>query len=186
MPFEFKKLKIPEVILVKPKVFKDDRGFFMETYKKSDFESFGINKNFVQENHSLSSRGVLRGLHYQKEPMAQGKLVRATRGEIFDVAVDIRKNSPTFGKYVSEILSGENKKMLYIPEGFAHGFCVLSDTAEVIYKTTELYSPKHERGIIWNDKDIDINWNIDDAIVSEKDAILPGLFDADINFKYNK
>jgi len=184
MPFEFKRLEIPDLILVKPKVFEDERGFFMETYKQSDFKKFGITKNFVQENHSLSSKGVLRGLHYQKEPYAQGKLVRVTRGEIFDAAVDIRRNSETFGKYVSTILSGKNKKMLYIPEGFAHGFCVLSDFSEVIYKTTDMYSPEHERGIIWNDGIININWPVKNPIISKKDAVFPELHNADINFQY--
>ena len=132
MPFEFKRLEIPDVILITPKVFTDERGFFIETYQKDDFAKAGITGEFVQQNHSKSIKGVLRGLHYQKEPYAQAKLVRCIKGEIFDVAVDIRKNSPTFGKYVSVILSEENKKMLYIPRGFAHGFEVISDEAEVI------------------------------------------------------
>lgn len=181
MPFTFKRLKIPDVLLIEPKVFKDERGFFMEVYKASEFEKFGI-KNFVQENISFSVKGVLRGLHYQKNPYAQGKLVRAVKGEIFDVAVDIRKGSPTFGKYVSEILSEENKRMLYIPEGFAHGFCVLSDNAIVNYLTTSEYAPQADRGIIWNDKDIGIEWPIKDVQVSEKDKRHPELRDADINF----
>ncbi|ODS36263.1 MAG: dTDP-4-dehydrorhamnose 3,5-epimerase [Candidatus Altiarchaeales archaeon WOR_SM1_86-2] len=184
MPFKFKRLEIPEVVLIAPKVFEDDRGFFMETYRKSDFAKFGINKDFVQENHSSSTKNTLRGLHYQKEPMAQGKLVRVIRGEIFDVGVDIRKGSPTYGKYISEILSEKNKLMLYIPEGFAHGFCVLSDVADVIYLTTEVYTPEYDRGIIWNDEDLAVEWPMEKPILSEKDLKQPGLKDADINFQY--
>jgi len=184
MPFKFERLEIPEVVLIKPKVFRDNRGFFMELYKKTDFTEFGIDKTFVQVNHSLSTKGTLRGLHYQKEPMAQGKLVRAVRGKIFDVAVDIRKGSPTYGEYVSKILSSENKLMLYIPEGFAHGFCVLSDEAEVTYLTTEVYAPECVRGIIWNDEDLAIDWPIKNPIVSVRDANQPKLRDADINFEY--
>lgn len=173
MPFNFKRLEIQDVILIEPKIFKDERGFFMETYKFSDFKNFIKNfAGFVQENHSFSVKNVLRGLHYQKPPKEQGKLVRVIKGKIFDVAVDIRKGSPTYGKYVSEILSEENRKMLYIPEGFAHGFCVLTDIAEVVYLTTKEYSPEHEAGIRWDDKDIGIEWPVKNPIVSEKDAKL--------------
>ncbi len=186
MSFKFERLEIPEVILVEPEVFRDGRGFFMEVYKKSDFEELGIGGCFVQENHSLSTRNTLRGLHYQKEPMAQGKLVRVVRGEIFDVAVDIRKGSPTYGGHVSKILSDENKLMLYIPEGFAHGFCVLSDDAEVTYLTTEVYAPECERGILWNDEELAIEWPIQNPRVSGKDAHQPKLEDADINFEYKE
>ncbi|MCQ6254061.1 dTDP-4-dehydrorhamnose 3,5-epimerase [Methanocaldococcus sp.] len=186
MPFKFRRLEIPEVILIEPIVFEDERGFFMETYKYSEFSKFGIKEIFVQDNHSKSKKGVLRGLHYQKNPNAQGKLVRCIRGEIFDVAVDIRKGSPTFGKWVGVILSEENKKMLYIPKGFAHGFCVLSEEAEVIYKCTAEYSPEDDRGIIWNDKDIGIDWPIKNPILSEKDKKHPPLREADINFVYEK
>ena len=179
MPFEFIKTEIPDVVLVKPRVFSDERGFFMETYKKSDFEKAGIETNFVQDNHSKSVKGVLRGLHFQKEPKAQGKLVRCLKGKIFDVAVDIRKNSPTFGKWVGYELSEENKYMLWIPEGFAHGFLTLEDNTEIFYKVSNSeYSPEHDAGIIWNDEDINIKWpieNIENLILSEKDKKLPKL-----------
>lgn len=171
MPFNFKKLDIPEVILVTPKVFGDSRGFFMESYQYSTFAQNGIDVVFSQDNHSKSSKGVLRGLHYQKAPKAQAKLVRCSKGKILDVAVDIRKSSQTFGKWVGEILSEENKNMLFIPAGFAHGFVVLSDEAELLYKATNEYSPENDRGIRWNDKDININWNIDfEPLISEKDS----------------
>ncbi|MFA6036687.1 MAG: dTDP-4-dehydrorhamnose 3,5-epimerase [Legionellales bacterium] len=168
-------LAIPEVILLKPQVFKDDRGFFYESYHQEKFAyATGLFVNFVQDNHSQSVKGVLRGLHYQLDPMAQGKLVRVTQGEIFDVAVDIRKDSPTFGKYVSAILSAENKYQLWIPEGFAHGFLTLSDTAEVLYKATAFYSKEHDRSIRWDDKTINIDWpNVAPIILSEKDAQAP-------------
>ncbi|MBA2853117.1 dTDP-4-dehydrorhamnose 3,5-epimerase [Methanococcus maripaludis] len=182
MPFIFKNLEIPEVILVEPKVFPDERGFFFESYKFSDFFDAGITENFVQDNHSKSKYMVLRGLHFQKNPKAQGKLVRCITGEIFDVAVDLRKNSPNYGKWVGEILSEENKKMLYIPKGFAHGFCVLSSEAEIIYKCTEEYSPEFDAGIFWNDESIRVNWPVENPIISEKDSKLPNLKDSDINF----
>lgn len=170
MPFEFERLQIPDVILVKPKVFGDNRGFFMETYKKSEFIKNGITDEFVQDNHSKSGAKVLRGLHYQEYPYGQAKLVRCPRGRIYDVAVDIRPNSKTFGKYVKVELSEENKFMLYIPDGFAHGFVVLSDGAELLYKTSGEYALQADRGIIWNDNDINIDWNIDfEPILSEKD-----------------
>ncbi len=175
MPFEFKRMEIPEVILVKPKVFSDERGFFMETYKRSDFEKAGIKGEFVQDNHSKSRYGVLRGLHFQREPYAQAKIVRCIRGVIYDVAVDIRPNSPTFGKYVAAILSEHNRWMLYIPRGFAHGFVVLSDVAEVVYKVDNPYAPQSEGGIIWNDPDIGIEWPIENPILSEKDKKWPKL-----------
>jgi dTDP-4-dehydrorhamnose 3,5-epimerase len=169
----FQRLEIPEVVLIEPMIFEDARGFFMETYKHSVFESFGIPERFVQDNHSKSIKGVLRGLHYQKSPKAQGKLVRVVAGEIFDVAVDIRKDSQTYGKWVGIILSAQNRKMLYVPPEFAHGFCALSDGAEVIYKTTDEYAPAEERGIVWNDPDLGITWPVDQPIVSVKDAVLP-------------
>ncbi len=175
MPFEFVRLSIPDVILIKPKVFEDERGFFMETYKKSDFEKAGIKCEFVQDNHSKSKYGVLRGLHFQKEPYAQAKIVRCVRGVIYDVAVDLRRNSPTFGKYVAVILSEFNRYMLYIPRGFAHGFLVLSDEAEVIYKVDNEYAPEYECGLIWNDPDVNIPWPIDNPILSEKDRKWPTL-----------
>ena len=178
MAFEFKKLSIPDVVLVEPKVFDDERGFFLESYKKSEFFANGIDVEFNQDNHSKSTKGVLRGLHYQLAPKAQAKLVRCIQGEIFDVAVDIRKNSPTFGKWVGEKLSAENKKMLFIPEGFAHGFVVLSQTAELLYKASNEYSKEHDRGILWNDSDIAIDWGIDfEPILSEKDKKQPLLKD---------
>ncbi|NPA52868.1 MAG: dTDP-4-dehydrorhamnose 3,5-epimerase [Aquificae bacterium] len=183
MPFEFERLDIPEVVLIKPKVFSDDRGFFLESYKKSDFVKSGITKDFVQDNHSKSVKGVLRGLHYQLPPKAQGKLIRCVKGKIFDVAVDIRKSSKTFRKWVGVTLSEENKHMLYIPEGFAHGFLTLTDFAEVLYKTTDEYAPELDRGIIWNDPDINIKWpleEIEEILLSEKDRNLPFLKDAEI------
>ena len=183
MPFIFKKQKIEDVILIEPKIFRDVRGFFMETYKFSEFVKNGINVKFVQDNHSLSTKYVLRGLHYQLPPFAQGKLVRCIRGAIFDVAVDIRKSSPYFGKWVGEILSSENKKMLYIPPGFAHGFLTLSDVAEIHYKMTEEYAPDYERGIIFNDPDIKIIWpfeELSEIIVSDKDAKNPTLKNATV------
>ena len=174
MPFEFERLRIEGVILVKPKVFGDNRGFFMESYKKSEFIAGGINTEFRQDNHSKSSKGVLRGLHYQAPPFEQAKLVRCTRGKIYDVAVDIRKNSKTFGEYIRVELSEENKHMLYIPEGFAHGFVVLSDEAELLYKTSNEYAPSAYRGIRWNDEDLNIDWGIDfEPVLSEKDKKQP-------------
>jgi dTDP-4-dehydrorhamnose 3,5-epimerase len=186
MPFSFKSLEIPEVILVEPKVFRDERGFFLETYKMPDFVASGIKGNFIQENHSRSTKAVLRGLHYQNPPFAQGKLVRVVRGEIFDVIVDIRKGCPTYGKWVGVILSEENKNMLYIPEGFAHGFCVLSEVAEVTYKATNVYSPESEAGIIWNDEELNIKWPIEKPILSERDARWPVLRKANNRFSYGE
>lgn len=182
MPFEFKKLAIPELILIQPKCFDDNRGFFIETYKKSDFMKFGIFDNFVQDNHSKSTKNVLRGLHYQNPPKAQSKLVRCIQGEILDIAVDIRINSPNYGKWLGEKLSGDNKKMLYIPVGFAHGFLVLSDTAEIVYKTGEEYSFADDAGIKWNDDQININWNCENPLISDKDNKLPALKNADNKF----
>ena len=176
MPFEFEKLDIEDLILVKPKVFGDERGFFMESYKKSDFVKNGITIEFNQDNHSKSTSRVLRGIHYQAEPHQQAKLVRCVKGRIYDVAVDIRPGSETFGQYVKVELSEENKHMLFIPDGFAHGFVVLSDEAELLYKTSKEYAPQADRGILWNDKDININWEIDfEPVLSEKDKIQPAL-----------
>ncbi len=165
------KLNIPDVVMFEPKVFGDDRGFFFESFNKSVFEeATGLRRDFVQDNHSRSLRNVLRGLHYQiRQP--QGKLVRVIAGKVFDVSVDIRKSSPTFGKWVGETLSAENKRILWIPEGFAHGFLVLSDVAEFIYKTTDYWAPEHERTIIWNDPNLAINWKNDvEPVISGKDA----------------
>lgn len=176
MPFEFEPQAISDVILVKPKIFGDNRGFFLESYKKSDFFSNGIEVDFNQDNHSKSAKGVLRGLHYQANPHGQAKLVRCSKGCIYDVAVDIRPNSETFGQYVKVELSEENKHMLYIPVGFAHGFIALSDEVELLYKASGEYAPQADRGIIWNDKDINIDWNIDfEPLLSEKDKIQPKL-----------
>ena len=184
MPFSFKRLSIPDIILVEPQSFPDERGFFLESYKESEFTSNGIKTIFVQDNLSHSVKGVLRGLHYQKNRKAQAKLVIALRGEIFDVAVDIRKNSSTYGKWVGEILSESNHNSLYIPEGFAHGFCILSEEADVLYKVSQEYSPEDEKGIIWNDTEINITWPIDKPIIQEKDSKLPDLKNADNNFIY--
>jgi len=167
----FTALNIPDVLLIEPKVFSDARGYFMETYKESLFAQHGIRFHFVQDNMSSSVRGTLRGLHYQLDPYAQGKLVRVIQGVVFDVAVDIRQGSPWFGKWVGVELSAVNKRSLWIPPGFAHGFCVLSEKAEFVYKTTDVYTPDAERGVIWNDESINIKWPIaeDELILSEKD-----------------
>lgn len=164
-------LAIPDVILFEPKVFGDDRGFFFESFNQAQFEAaIGKQVRFVQDNHSRSTKNVLRGLHYQIQ-QAQGKLVRVAAGEVFDVAVDIRKSSPTFGQWVGEVLTAENKKQLWVPEGFAHGFVVLSDHAEFLYKTTDYYAPQFERCIVWNDTTIAIDWPISAApVLSNKDA----------------
>lgn len=178
MPFEFEGQKIKDVILIKPKVFGDNRGFFMETYKKSDFYANGIEVEFNQDNHSKSSKGVLRGLHYQASPYGQAKIIRCGRGRIYDVAVDIRPNSETFGQYVKVELSEDNKHMLYIPVGFAHGFVALSEDVELLYKASGEYNPQADRGVLWNDPDINIDWNIDfDPILSEKDKVHPKLME---------
>lgn len=163
---------IPEVVVIEPKIFNDARGFFYESFNQQAFnEATGTNYQFVQDNHSKSSRGVLRGLHYQLSPKAQGKLVRVVQGKVWDVAVDIRKNSPTFGQWVGEELSADNHKQLWIPPGFAHGFITLSDTAEFLYKTTDYYSPEHERAIRWDDPQLAIAWPLSavDIQVSVKD-----------------
>ena len=163
--------RIPDVLIIEPKVFGDDRGFFCESFNKKNFEyATGVKTDFVQDNHSLSSRGVLRGLHYQtKQP--QGKLVRVVRGEVFDVAVDLRKSSTTFGHWVGVNLSAENKRQFWVPEGFAHGFVVLSDEAEFLYKTTNYYAPEFERCIRWDDENLSIDWHYEGKpLVSDKDA----------------
>jgi dTDP-4-dehydrorhamnose 3,5-epimerase len=184
--FIFTSLAIPQVILIEPKVFTDERGFFIESYKRSEFVSHGIACTFVQDNRSHSLYRTLRGLHYQKNPAAQGKLISVIRGEIFDVAVDIRKGSPTYGQSVSAILSDQNYHLLYIPEGFAHGFQVLSEAADVVYKVTTQYSPDDERGILWNDSFLEINWPIANPLISARDARLPNLQYAENNFEYKK
>jgi dTDP-4-dehydrorhamnose 3,5-epimerase len=175
MPFTFTKTPIEGLYVVTPQVFEDNRGFFLETYAKSAFEAAGIKGELVQLNHSKSSRGVLRGLHFQREPFAQAKLVRCTRGEIFDVAVDMRKGSPTFGKWVSAILSEKNKQMLYIPRGFAHGFLAISESVEVEYSVDNAYAPDYEGGIIWKDPKLAIRWPIERPTLSDKDKGWPTL-----------
>ncbi|NOX09302.1 MAG: dTDP-4-dehydrorhamnose 3,5-epimerase [Gammaproteobacteria bacterium] len=164
------KTKIPDVMILEPAVYGDERGFFFESFNAQSFQqATGLSHQFVQDNHSRSTKNVLRGLHYQiKQP--QGKLVRVVQGEVFDVAVDIRRSSPTFGQWVGEHLSAENKKMFWVPPGFAHGFVVLTETAEFLYKTTDYYAPEHERCIIWNDPDINIEWPVEQApALSDKD-----------------
>jgi len=176
MPFTFEKQEIEDVILVKPKVFGDERGFFMESYKKSEFYENGIKVEFNQDNHSKSTSCVLRGLHYQAKPYGQAKLVRCSKGKILDVAVDLRLNSKTYKKYVKVELSEFNKNMLFIPEGFAHGFVVLSDEAELLYKASGEYNPSADRGLLWCDDEINIDWGIDfEPILSQKDKIQPKL-----------
>jgi dTDP-4-dehydrorhamnose 3,5-epimerase len=172
--------KLPEVLLIEPKVFGDARGFFFESWNEREFERAGIHARFVQDNHSRSAKGVLRGLHYQvRQP--QGKLVRVTEGEIFDVAVDIRRSSPTFGKWEGAHLSAQSRNMLWVPVGFAHGFCVLSEFAEVLYKATDFYAAEHERCILWNDADIKIDWPLSGAPrLSAKDAAGVRLRDAEV------
>jgi dTDP-4-dehydrorhamnose 3,5-epimerase len=170
------KTDIPDVLVVDPRVFGDDRGFFLETYSSARYAEAGIPANFVQDNLSRSARGVLRGLHMQ-HPSDQGKLVHVLEGEVFDVAVDVRVGSPTFRRWVAFLLSAQNKRQLYIPPGFAHGFCVTSETALFAYKCTELYHPEHELGILWNDPDIGIPWPVQDPVLSGKDRIYPRLGD---------
>lgn len=172
MSFEFIELDIQGTFLVKPKVFGDSRGYFTETYKKSDFDSVGISGDFRQDNQSYSEKGVLRGLHFQRNPYSQGKLVRVVKGRIFDVGVDLRRDSNTYGKYISAILSEQNKEMLWLPEGFAHGFLALEDSI-VLYKATNEYNKESEGGIIWNDSDIGIKWPEEPLEISSKDRTWP-------------
>jgi len=185
MSFEFVPLEIPGLTLIKPRIFADDRGFFLELYKYSDFSKAGIGKPLVQDNYSRSTKGTLRGLHYQKNPKAQGKLVSCVKGWIYDVAVDIRKGSPYYGKWSGVELTEENKHLFYVPPGFAHGFQVMSETAEVMYKCTEEYSPENDRGVIWNDPDIDVGWPLKNPLLSAKDKMHPLLTDADNNFEFD-
>lgn len=184
MPFRFERLEIPELVFVQAQSFEDSRGFFLETYRASEFAAHGIPPGFVQDNLSHSLYGVLRGLHYQNRPKAQGKLVMVLRGQIFDVAVDIRHGSPTYGRWAGVTLSADRFSMIYIPAGFAHGFCVLSQEADVLYKVTEEYAPELDRGILWNDPAIGIRWPIANPILSKKDAQLSLLKDADNNSEY--
>ncbi len=175
------KTKIPDILIIEPKVFGDDRGFFLESFNAKKFaEGTGITAQFVQDNHSRSGKNVLRGLHYQIQ-QAQGKLVRVVAGEVLDVAVDIRKSSSTFGQWVSCLLSAENKRQFWVPPGFAHGFVVLSDTADFLYKTTDYYAPEYERSLLWNDPELDIDWQISgEPILSTKDKSAPTLKEAEL------
>jgi len=176
--------QISGLVVVEPQVFGDERGYFMETYNEEVFKKAGLNMEFVQDNESKSKKGVLRGLHFQKK-FPQGKLVRVISGSVYDVGVDLRRNSPTYGQYAGVILSGENKKMLYVPEGFAHGFLVLSDEAVFTYKCTNLYHPEYDAGILFSDETIHIAWpleNIEQVLLSEKDKKLPTLNEADFCF----
>lgn len=178
MPCAFTRLGLEGLVLVEPRSFADGRGWFMETYKKSEFAANGISADFVQDNHSYSAKGVVRGLHWQLSPHAQGKLVRAVGGTIWDVAVDLRPGSPSYGKWEGVELSGDNRRMLWIPPGFAHGFVCLSDSVHLLYKCTAEYCKAAEGGVRWDDPDLAIAWPIKDAEVSEKDASLPFLKDA--------
>ena len=175
MPFTFTKTSIDGLRVITPRVFEDSRGFFMETYAKSTFEAEGLKGEMVQQNHSKSRQGVLRGLHFQKEPFAQAKLVRCIRGEILDVAVDLRRDSSTFGRSASVTLSESNKQMFYVPRGFAHGFLAISDLAEVEYSVDNVYAPDYESGVVWNDPELAIKWPIENPILSEKDRTWPRL-----------
>ncbi|MFV0295089.1 MAG: dTDP-4-dehydrorhamnose 3,5-epimerase [Hyphomicrobiaceae bacterium] len=184
---QIQKLEIPDVWLVTPRIFRDDRGFFSETYSMPKLKEAGFHETFVQDNHSLSrSPGVVRGLHFQIEPKAQGKLVRVARGAILDVAVDLRKGSPTFGHHVSAVLSAENWAQLWVPVGFAHGFCTLEPDTEVIYKVTEDYAPDCDKGVLWNDPELGIAWPVasEKAVLSEKDRKNPRLADLPDYFTY--
>ena len=183
--FEFTpQRELPDVVLIEPKAFGDDRGWFMETYKRSEFAANGIAVEFRQDNHSRSTvKGVMRGLHYQKDPAAQGKLVRCVVGAVYDVAVDIRRGSPTYGRWVATELTAENRRMLWVPVGFAHGFCTLTDVSEVVYKATGEYSAPHDRAVRWNDPALGIRWPTDSPVLSTKDAQAPLLADADNNFQ---
>jgi dTDP-4-dehydrorhamnose 3,5-epimerase len=173
MGFQYHTTRVAGVVLIEPAIFQDARGFFLESYKQSDFERAGIAGPFVQENHSRSAKGVLRGLHYQSAPSEQAKLVRVVEGEIFDVVVDLRPRSATYGRWMTATLSAANRHMLYVPEGCAHGFCVLGDGAEVIYKTSAEYAPECEHGIRWDDPDLGIPWPVQDPILSDRDRAWP-------------
>jgi len=172
---EFQRLEVAGPVIVTPRLFEDDRGFFMESYNRREFEANGIGVRFVQDNHSRSKRGVLRGLHFQRPPCAQDKLVRVTRGEAFDIAVDIRTGSPTFGRWIGATLSEENRRMLFIPKGFAHGFVARVEGTELEYKVSDFYDAASDGGIVWNDPEINIDWGIDHPLCSSKDAALPSL-----------
>lgn len=184
--FKFIETKIRDLYIIEPKVFGDSRGYFMESYSKRDFEEAGLTMEFVQDNESRSSKGVLRGLHFQTKH-TQGKLVRVTEGEVFDVAVDLRKGSPTYGQWEGVMLSAENKRQFYVPEGFAHGFLVLSDTATFNYKCTDFYAPEYDSGLLWNDPDVGIVWpleGIEEVKLSEKDKLQKTFKELDVPFEY--
>lgn len=181
------KTSIPEVIILEPAVHSDFRGWFMETYSKSLLDELGIKNDFVQDNHSFTKlKHTLRGIHFQNEPMEQAKLVRVVKGEVMDVTVDLRKGSPTYLKYVSVILSKENKHQLFIPRGFGHAFLTLTDNVEVVYKCDNVYSKEHDRSIVYDDPDINIDWGVVHLILSEKDLNAPLLKNSDCNFKYKR
>jgi dTDP-4-dehydrorhamnose 3,5-epimerase len=182
--FQFREIGLPGLLVIEPKVFADDRGFFMETYKHSEFAAHGIEDIFIQCNQSRSSRGTLRGLHFQKSPQAQAKLVRALSGEIFDVVVDLRDGSPTLGKWYGVYLTVENKAMLYVPAGFAHGFCVTSDVADISYMTSAEYAPHLEGGVSWDDPDLKIDWPVTHPHLSARDRTWPCLRNIDAGFRY--
>ena len=184
MPFEVAVTGIPEVLVFTPRVFRDDRGFFMETYARGQFSALGLGVEFVQDNHSRSVHGVLRGLHFQREPFPQGKLVRVLVGRIFDVAVDLRLGSPTYLAWEGVVLDAEDRRMLYAPPGFAHGFCVLSDIAEIAYKATAEFSAEHDAGVRWDDPDIGIEWPLKSPVLSMKDAHLPSVREVESGFVY--
>ncbi len=186
MNFDFKRLEIPEVILVTTRPFEDARGFFMERYKRSSFVAAGVKDVFVQDNHSFSRKNVLRGLHYQNPPRAHSKLVSVIQGEILDVALDIRRGSPSYGRSISQVLSSENHRQLYVPEGFAHGFYVLSEEAHVLYKLSSEYAPEHDRGIRWDDPALGLDWGSDHPLLSERDRTQPTLSEADTPFVYGE
>jgi dTDP-4-dehydrorhamnose 3,5-epimerase len=170
---DFKTFEIEGLVEFQPRVFRDDRGYFLETFSMKWFEPLGIQLNFVQDNQSVSKKGVLRGLHFQKPPYAQGKLVRVSSGCALDVAVDLRKNSPTYGKHVTCILDAEQQNVFYVPEGFAHGFVALEDNTTFLYKCTDYYQPSAEGGLLWNDPELGIDWGIENPLVSPKDEVLP-------------
>jgi dTDP-4-dehydrorhamnose 3,5-epimerase len=176
LSIKYTKTDLSGVLLIEPRVFKDSRGFFMETFHQKKYAEAGIDHAFIQDNYSHSTRGTLRGLHYQLEH-PQAKLVYVIKGEIYDVAVDIRRGSPGFGKWTGQYLSCKNRRQIFVPEGFAHGFCVISETADVLYKTTDLYKPDDEYGVLWSDPTIGIDWPVEIPIVSDKDKQFPGLQD---------
>ena len=185
MPFRLIDTEIPEVKVIEPRAFPDERGYFLESFKKSDFIALGIERDFKQDNHSFSVAGTLRGLHFQKPPYAQGKLLRVVQGRIVDVAVDVRSGSPTYGRFVARELSSDNHLMLWVPEGFAHGFLALPDS-HVLYKATSEYNKASEGGLIWNDPDVGIEWPLKNPVLSEKDTLWPCLKDLKSGFKYGE